>query len=57
MQQAFEGLYNDLVADSEGDEAAHLQGKHQYVRAVKEAFRQLLKVSLSSYSRCCLSAF
>ena len=57
MQQAFEGLYNDLVADSEGDEAAHLQGKHKYVKAVKEAFRQLLKVSLLSYSRCCLSAF
>ena len=48
MQQAFDDLYNLLVMSPAGNELEQQNGERMYAAAVKEAFRQLLKVSQCS---------
>lgn len=43
MGKAFARLYEDVILDATDDEELQ-QGRRLYLNAVKEAFRQLLKV-------------
>ena len=46
MQQAFNTLYKNMIESVAGNEPKQQEGKRAFLSAVKEAFRQLLKVSL-----------